>query len=199
LQKRRRLLLAATLLLTAWSGCSAPAKPREVMSIATSTLADLTAGAVTEACSRIYEPGDWDPARVAQDHRELADLVGTVMNEVGTISGARMIHKWTIYELQLTGADEHYWLALPNLGIATRVTYAVNFSKIGPGVLSFAFTDLSGKWELRSISFGVAVSAPNAQETALRIGRLILAKMAPGMSGQQLDQAAARTLSQQRN
>ena len=198
-QKRCRLLLAVTLLFAAWSGCTAPTKPREVMSIASSTLADLTTGAVARACSRIYEPSDSAPNRIAEDRKELSDLVEAVMKEVGTISGARIIHKWAIYELQIAGADVPYWQALPNLGIDTRVAYAVNFSKIGPGILLFTFTHLSGTWELRSISFGVETSVPNARETALRIGRVLLMAMNPGLSGEQLDRGAAQMIGQEQH
>ena len=89
-QKRRHLLLAAALLFAAWSGCTAPRKPKEVMSIASSTLADLTTGAVTRACSRLYEPSNWAPNRIAEDRKELSDLVEAVMKEVGTISEAQI-------------------------------------------------------------------------------------------------------------
>ena len=195
-QKRCRRLLAVTVLFAAWSGCTAPRKPRQVMTIASSTLADLTTGAVTQACSRLYEPSDWAPDRAAEDRKELSDLVEALMKEVGTISDARIIHKWAIYELQIAGADISYWRALPNLGIATWVTYAVNFSKIGPGILAFSFTQVSGRWELRSISFGVETSVPNAIETALRIGRVFLTTVNPGISGEQLDQAAAKIMGQ---
>jgi hypothetical protein len=198
-QKQCRLLLAVTLLFAAWGGCTAPEQPREVMSIASSTLADLTTGAVTRACSRIYEPSDWVPNRIAEDHKQLSDIVEAVMKEVGTISSARIMHTWLIYELQLTGADARYWQALPDLGIATRVTYAVNFSKIGPGILSFTFTHLSGKWELRSISFGVETSVPNARDTALRLGRVILVTVTPGIAADQLDRSAEQMIGQERH
>ena len=169
------------------------------MSIASFTLADLTTGAVTGACSRIYEPSDWALDRIAEDHKGLSDLVGAVMKEVGTISGGRIMHAWAMHDVELTGGDTPYWQALPNLGIANRVTYAVNFSKIGPGVLSFTFTTLSRKWELRSISFGVETSAPNARETSIRIGRVVLMAMNPGLSGEQLDRTAAQMITQEQH
>ena len=192
--KRYRLLLAATLLFVAPSACRAPEKPREVQLIASSTLADLTTGDATQACSRLYEPPDWTPERIAEDHRQLSAGVTAAMKELGTLSDARIIHKWLFYELQITGADPQYWLALPNMGIATQVTYAVNFSKIGPGILSFSFTHLSGKWELRSISFGVEPSVPNAREKTVRIGRALFRALAPQISDEQLDQFAARAI-----
>ena len=47
----------------------------------------------------------------------------------------------------------HFILAsAPEPEHCQRVTYAVNFSKIGPGILAFSFTQVSGRWELRSIS-----------------------------------------------
>jgi len=192
--KRVRLLLAAVLPLAASGACRAPVQPKEVQAIASATLNDLTAGAVTEACARLYEPPDWDAARSADDRKQLAVGVGAVMKDLGTLSDARVIHNYAWYELQITGADPQYWQALPNLGIATRVTYDVNFSNLGPGMLSFTFTHLSGKWELRSISFGVAHSVPDARAKSGRIGRALFKSMAPGMSDEQIDQVAEQAI-----
>jgi hypothetical protein len=193
-------LFAATLSLAASTACKAPVKPREVELLAASTLDDLTSGNVTRACSRIYEPPDWDADRIAVDHRDISTSVAAVMKELGTLSDARPIHSWSMYELQITGATVQYWQALPNLGIATRVTYAVTFSNIGPGILSFSFTHLSGNWELRSISFGVEPSVPDARQKAVRIGRTLLKSQAPpGMSDEQLDQFAERAITPMHN
>jgi hypothetical protein len=197
--KRHRLLLAATLLFVASSACRAPEKPREVQLLASSTLADLTTGAVAQACSRIYEPPDWAPDRIAEDHKELSAGVEAAMRELGTLSDARIIHKWAFYELQITGADPQYWLALPNMGIATQVTYAVNFSKIGPGILSLSFTHLSGKWELRSISLGVEPWVPDARDKAARIGRALFRAMAPETSDEQIEHLVGQGISPAHN
>ncbi len=192
--QRCRVLVVAALLCVGPAGCKNPVKPREVESIASATLADLASGAVKRACSRIYEPPDWNPGRAAEDREQIGRGVEAIMNETGTLSDARVINKWLVYQLEVTGADPQYWLRRPNMGVDSRVTYAVNFSKVGPGVLSLTFTRLSGRWELRSILFGFDTSTPGARDNAIRIGRTFIRTMDPRVSAEQLDQMAAQMI-----
>lgn len=196
---RSPLLLAATLLFAASTGCRAPVKPRDVQLLASATLADLTAGAVTQACARIYEPSDWDAERIAADRKQMAEGFDAMMKEVGTLSDARMIHNWLIYEVGVVGGDPRFWQSLPNQGIANRVVYTVNFSRMGPGIVSLTFTHLSGKWELRSIAFGVERSMSNAREKAGRMGRALFRTMNPAASDEQLDQMVAQVIGPERH
>jgi hypothetical protein len=191
--------MAATLLFAATTGCGAPAQPKEVQVLAASTLADLTSGAVAQACSRIYEPSEWAADRAALDRRQLSQGVEAMLKEAGTLSDVRMIHKWSMYELGITGADPQYWQALPNQGIDARVTYAANFSNLGPGILSFTFTHLSGTWALRSISVGVDSSIADAREKVGRVGRVLFTTMLPGTPVEQLDQILAQAIVPGRN
>lgn len=191
-RKRCGLLVAAFFLFAASTGWSAPAQPKEVTSIASAALADLTAGSATRACARIYEPYGWEKKRIADDRQGLSVGVAALLKEVGTISAARLVHDASFFELQIAGADVPYWDALPNRGIAARVTYTANFSKRGPGILSFTFTHVSGKWELRSISFGFQPSVPNGRETALRVARVFFKTMIPGITDDQVEQLAAQ-------
>jgi hypothetical protein len=180
------------MLLAASNARPAPAQPKEVASLASAVLAELSAGAVRRACARIYEPSDWDEKRIADDRTQLSKGIAALMNETGTISATRLVHGAGFFEVQITGADVPYWEALPNRGIAARVTYTAKFAKAGPGIVSFTFTHLSGRWELRSISFGVEPSAPNARETVTRLASVFLKAMIPGITKEQLDQIAAQ-------
>ena len=154
-KNRYRLLLAATLLFVAPSPCRAPEKPREVQLIASSTLADLTTGDATQACSRLYM--NRPTGLRSGSPRTTRQLVGGGLplrwKELGTLSDRA--HHPQMAPL-LRAADN--WRG-PSVLAGASETWARRLSKsptpstsprLAQDILSFSFTHLSGKWELRS-------------------------------------------------
>jgi len=170
-----------------------------VESLASEVMAKLTAGDRVAAVARIHEPSAWDMAHAAADRDKVVEHLGVLLKEFGRISAPHLAHlagTVAFYELQVAGGDVPYWQSLPNYGIDSRLTYRVNFSRVGPGVVVLAFTRASGFWELRSVSLGLDQSRPESKEAMVRIGRVFLGAVAPGMSKAQIENALVQILGQ---
>ena len=167
----------------------------EVGTLATTIMSKLVAGDHAAAIARIHEPPAWDKARVAEDRRAVTEDFAALLKDFGKISSPRVASSITFYELQLAGGDVDYWQSLPNHGVDARVSYNVDFSKAGPGVVAISFTRVSGDWHLRSISLGLERSRPDSKETMMKIGRVFLGRADPKMSRDQIDAALEETFS----
>ena len=163
-----------------------------VESLVSKVIAKLLVGDAVGAVARIHEPSAWDGARVSADRQQVSEHLGVLLKEFGKISAPRLAGTVAFYELQVAGADLPYWQSLPNRGIDSRLTYRVNFSRVGPGIVAFEFTRASGAPELRSVSLGLDVTFPESKESMMRIGRTFLRAAAPGMSKDQIENALAQ-------
>ena len=184
----------------AGGGIALSASPRAVApveSLASMVMAKLIAGDTVAAVARIHEPSAWDMAHAAADRDKVVEHLGVLLKEFGKISAPRLAGTLAYYELQVAGADVPYWQSLPNRGIDSQLTYRVNFSKVGPGIVALAFTWASGAWELRSVSLGLDRSRPESKEAMVRIGRVFLGAVAPGMSKAQIENALAQIVGEQ--
>ena len=184
----------------AGGGIALSASPRAVApveSLASMVMAKLIAGDTVAAVARIHEPSAWDMAHAAADRDKVVEHLGVLLKEFGKISAPRLAGTLAYYELQVAGADVPYWQSLPNRGIDSQLTYRVNFSKVGPGIVALAFTRASGSWELRSVSLGLDRSRPESKEAMVRIGRVFLGAVAPGMSKAQIENALAQIVGEQ--
>lgn len=174
-------------------GCGNSTSPnrqaRDPQAVAAQVLQLLAAGKYSEVALAMHEPPSYDPARAAEDRRDVGDHLGFLFGEFGTMSAPQLATQpLRFYKVSLSGGDLPYWQSLRNMGVDAQLTYHVSFSKLGPGVLHLTFIRGKGEWQVRSIEPGLEMQAPAARQTMLRIGRASLAKMNPPVDHQALDQ-----------
>lgn len=130
------------------------------------------------AANLLYEPATYGPEQLARERQQLTELLAYLGGEFGPPTDPRVLDPQTaFYKLSIAGADMPYWKSLPNLGIDHVLVYQVHFARVGSGVLAFTFIRATGRWEVRSMEFGLIPDAPQARTTIVQIGRGLLRRI----------------------
>jgi hypothetical protein len=188
------LVAIVGLFITGRSAHSKTVDPTDpTATITAGILSKLVAGTPAAAIEKLHEPPGWDKARSDSDRREVSDALVAILGDFGTISSPQIVDSVAFYELQLAGGDLPYWQKLPNMGVDSKVTYLVDFSKVGPGVVAISLTHATGAWELRSISLGLEKNGAAARSKMEPLGRAFFARMDPGMPRDKLDELVDQT------
>jgi hypothetical protein len=132
----------------------------------------LHGGNYAAVADLLYEPPSYGHAQLAQERQALTKVLAYLGGAFGPPTGWQAADVGIVfYKLSIAGADNPYWKSLPSFGIDHALVYRVPFGQVGPGILAFTFIRAKGGWEVRSIEFGLALDAPQARETMVRIGR----------------------------
>jgi hypothetical protein len=172
-------------------GVAGPDSPETLLS---DTVARIVKGRAKPIAASIYEPKTWSASEAGKDRKEITGQLEFLFRELGRFSSPSAVSPAPIYTLDIAGADIPYWQSVPDRGIARTATYAGRFEKAGDGVVVLTLTQLSGRWELRSVAFGIEMKRRGARETMLRVARRFLAKIRPDMSKADIDAAAEAAL-----
>jgi hypothetical protein len=170
---RISLALAPTLLLIAISTTSCSRKteklsvPREVADMATQYL-ECSARADVACAARLFHyPADETVEERAADVNAVVHSLSIITKHFGTNGAVAPANDTVVYvEVAAGGADLEYWQAHPE---SLRATYRTEFSKFGRGFIAVEMCHISGRWEIRSVHYGLPAANPRSAARVMEV------------------------------
>ena len=125
-----------------------------------------------------YPPGYTQTER-SHDIDVVARILNIFTNEFGTPSSQRLSESAAMfYHVTAQSAHAEYWLKNPD---SIQVDYEVDFSREGKGYIFVQFCNISDKWEIRSVAYGLPAERLDAKERVQGIINKVLREMQPLM------------------
>jgi hypothetical protein len=135
-----------------------------------------------------YPPG-YTPAERLYDIDVVANMLNIFTNEFGTPSSQRLSEAAAMfYHVTAQSAHAEYWLKNPD---SIQVDYEVDFSRESKGYVFVQFCNISDKWEIRSVAYGLPAERIDAKERVQEIIDKVLREMQPLMPAPSEDKPRA--------
>ncbi len=133
-----------------------------------------------DSASKLFHyPPSYTPAERSHDIDAVAHMLKIFTNEFGTPASQRLSESAAMfYHVTAQSAHAEYWQKHP---YSIQVDYEVDFSREGKGYIFVQFCNISGKWEIRSIAYGLPAERIDAKERVQQIINKVLREMQPFM------------------
>ena len=112
----------------------------------------LTAGRFDAVVSMLHFPASQTPDERAADMKSTEWTLGAVLDQFGSIESAKpAVDAPASLSISIAAGDDKYWKAYPRTGVGRQISYDVQFSKLGDGLLTVSFFAPSEGRELRAV------------------------------------------------
>jgi len=130
-----------------------------------------------EASSLFHYPPHYSAQELSKDTNGVATILEIFQNEFGEISNPAINNeKATIASLQVGGGDLPYWKNHPNF---VSVIYRVNFAKFGNGFVTFTFSNIGNKFQIREVKYGLLSTRKDTQQLLKKVAEKLMSLFAP--------------------
>jgi hypothetical protein len=90
-----------------------------------------------------------------------------ITKHFGTSGAVHAANDPVVYvEVAAGSADLAYWQAHPE---SLRATYRTEFSKFGKGFIAVEMCHLAGRWEIRSVHYGLPAANPRSSGRVMQV------------------------------
>jgi hypothetical protein len=131
-----------------------------------------------DSASKLFHfPPGYTAAERLYDIDVVANMLNIFTNEFGTPSSQRLSKSAAMfYHVTAQSAHAEYWLKHP---YSIQVDYEVVFSREGKGYIFVQFCNISDKWEIRSVAYGLPAERIDAKERVQEIIDRVMREMQP--------------------
>ena len=128
------------------------------------------------SASRLFHyPGNYTKQELTDDMNTVSNLLAFLANEFGGVLNQNISEAPTsFYHVLVGGGDLPYWQKHPH---SVKLTYKVDFEKEGRGYVRIRFCNISGKWEIRQVEYGLPTSRPDSRERIMTIMQKMMQPM----------------------
>lgn len=141
--------------------------PREAADVATQYL-ECSARADVACASRLFHyPADETAEERRADMSAVVQSLSVIAKHFGTNGAVAPANDPVVYvEVAAGSADLTYWQAHPE---SLRATYRTQFSKFGKGFIAVEMCHISGRWEIRSVHYGLPAANPRSAGRVMEV------------------------------
>jgi hypothetical protein len=114
------------------------------------------------ATSLFHFPADYTANELKEDKDAVSKTLNMYYEEFGRIASIERKDNVSLYYfVSIGGGNLPYWQKYPN---TYNLFYKVNFSREGQGYVVLVFCNISDKWEIRQVNYGLPADRPESQE-----------------------------------
>lgn len=152
----------------------------EIDVIAGKLLERITDSAFDEAAKLFHYPANMSPAERDNESKAISHMLKVLRREFGKPTSITPLQKqYAFYSVSAGSGDIPYWQQHPDV---LQKNYDVTFSKEGSGYIVVQLCNISGEWEIRSVSFAFPVERADAMRRITEISNIIMNEMKPFMN-----------------
>src|SRR5262245_28850083 len=129
------------------------------------------------AATLFHYPKHYTPGERAKDTQALTQLLKVMTREFGVPANRQVSLKPDIiYNVSASVGDISYWQQHPS---SLQTQYEVTFSREATGYVTLQFCNVTGVWEIRSVSYGLSAQRRDAKARITDIQNQLMQEMAP--------------------
>ena len=141
--------------------------------------AQVSQSSFAGAAALFHYPKQYSPGERSKDTQAVTQLLKVMPQEFGVPANRKVLEKpYMIYNVSAGGGDLGYWQHHP---FSLQKQYEVIFSREAAGYVTMQFCNVTGVWEIRSVSYGLPAQRADAKARITDIQNKLLQEMAPFM------------------
>ncbi len=131
----------------------------------------------SEASGLFHYPLEYTSGKRSEQVVDVSKLLKILSEEFGVPSGFKA-NKTSApcYNVTVCGGDIQYWQKHPTF---RQIPLEVVFSKESNGYIVILFSNMSDKWEIRAVAYGIPAQRPGAEERIVEIMTKMLISLQP--------------------
>lgn len=180
--KKTALLAAALVASLIAFGASTSAQETtelELEVLASKFFARMAKSEFDSASKFFHYPQNYSPAERSHDIDAVGHMLKIFTNEFGIPTSQRLSGSpGLFYHVTAQSGHVEYWQKHP---YSIQVPYEVDFTREGKGYIVMQFCNISDKWEIRSVAYGLPAERPDAKDRVQQIINRVMQQMQPFM------------------
>jgi hypothetical protein len=141
--------------------------PQEAADVARQYLECAPRGDAACASRLFHYPADETAEERRADVNAVMHSLSIIMKHFGTNGAAKPANDPVVYvEVAAGSADLAYWQAHPE---SLRATYQTEFSRFGKGFIVVEMCHIAGRWEIRSVHYGLPATNPRSAGRVMEV------------------------------
>jgi hypothetical protein len=133
-----------------------------------------------DAAKLFHCPTNMSRSECGNERKALSHMLSVMQREFGKLDNIMPLQKrYTFYSVSAGSGDMSYWQLHPDV---LQKNYEVKFNKEGEGYVVIQSCNISGRWEIRSVSFALPAERPDAMARIREILKITMNEMKPFMN-----------------
>jgi len=130
-----------------------------------------------DASALFHYPKEYTSEKKAEQILDVSKLLKIFTDEFGLLSNHKTDKDPALYyNVAVSGGDTSYWKGHPSF---LQIPLEVHFSKENKGHVVILFSNISNKWEIRDVAYGLPAQRSGAKERVVEIMTKMLITLQP--------------------